>query len=102
MSIYRIIQESLSNIMKHAEASEAQVFIKKSERNLTILVSDNGKGYDLNQVENRDRGAGGFGLLGISERVKMLGGTQEIESKIGGGTTVLIKIPVPSAAAAPE
>jgi signal transduction histidine kinase/ligand-binding sensor domain-containing protein len=102
MSIYRIIQESLSNIMKHAEASEAQVFVKKSERNLTVLVSDDGKGYDLNQVENRDRGAGGFGLLGISERVKMLGGTQEIESKIGGGTTVLIKIPVPSAPAAAE
>jgi signal transduction histidine kinase/ligand-binding sensor domain-containing protein len=99
MSIYRIIQESLSNIMKHAEASEAQVFVKKSERNLTILISDDGKGYDLNRVESRDGGKGGFGLLGISERVKMLGGTQEIESKIGGGTTVLIKIPVPSAGA---
>jgi signal transduction histidine kinase len=99
MSIYRIIQESLSNIMKHAEASEAQVFVKKSERNLTILISDDGKGYDLNRVEIRDRSEGGFGLLGISERVKMLGGTQEIESKIGSGTTVLIKIPVPSAAA---
>ncbi|HLM59199.1 MAG TPA: ATP-binding protein, partial [Pyrinomonadaceae bacterium] len=100
MSIYRIIQESLSNIMKHAEASEAQVYVKKSERNLTILISDDGKGFDLEKVENRDRSEGGFGLLGISERVKMLGGTQEIESKIGGGTTVLIKIPVPSAAAA--
>jgi signal transduction histidine kinase/ligand-binding sensor domain-containing protein len=99
MSIYRIIQESLSNIMKHAEASEAQVFIKKSERNLTVLISDDGKGFDLNRVESRDRGEGGFGLLGISERVKMLGGTQEIESKIGGGTTVLIKIPVPSGGA---
>jgi two-component system sensor histidine kinase DegS len=85
--------------MKHAEASEAQVFVKKSERNLTVLISDDGKGYDLNRVESRDGGEGGFGLLGISERVKMLGGTQEIESKIGGGTTVLIKIPVPSAGA---
>jgi signal transduction histidine kinase/ligand-binding sensor domain-containing protein len=99
MSIYRIIQESLSNIMKHAEASEAQVFVKKSERNLTVLIADDGCGYDLNRVESRDGGEGGFGLLGISERVKMLGGTQEIESKVGGGTTVLIKIPVPSAGA---
>ena len=99
MSIYRIIQESLSNIMKHAEATEAQVFVKKSERNLTVLISDDGCGYDLSRVESRDGGEGGFGLLGISERVKMLGGTQEIESKIGGGTTVLIKIPVPSAGA---
>jgi two-component system sensor histidine kinase DegS len=85
--------------MKHAKATEAQVFVKKSERNLTILISDDGCGYDLNRVESRDGGEGGFGLLGISERVKMLGGTQEIESKIGGGTTVLIKIPVPSAGA---
>ena len=61
------------------------------------MISDNGKGFDLNRVESRDRGEGGFGLLGISERVKMLGGTQEIESKLGGGTTVLIKIPVPNA-----
>ena len=100
MSIYRMIQESLSNIMKHAEATEAQIFVKKSERNLTILVSDDGKGYDLNRIEKRNGSEGGFGLLGISERVKMLGGTQEIESTIGVGTTVLIKIPVPSAAAA--
>ncbi len=42
-----------------------------------------------------EAGGGGFGLLGIAERVKMLGGTQEIESKVGGGTTVLIKIPLP-------
>lgn len=97
MSIYRIIQESLSNILKHAEASEAQVFINKSARNLTVLISDNGKGFDMNAVKIRDAGKGGFGLLGISERVKMLGGTQEIESKVGGGMTFLIKIPVPPA-----
>ncbi|MEZ5425512.1 MAG: two-component regulator propeller domain-containing protein [Pyrinomonadaceae bacterium] len=98
MSIYRIIQENLTNILKHAEANEVQVLLKKSERNLTILISDDGKGFDINAVNNKDFEKGGFGLLGISERVKMLGGTQEIESDIGEGTNVLIKIPLPKKA----
>ena len=95
ISVYRIIQESLSNIIKHAEAATVQVIIKKSERNMTVLISDDGKGFDLNAMSIKEVGEGGFGLLGIAERVKMLGGTQEIESKVGGGTTVLIKIPLP-------
>ena len=95
MSIYRIIQENLTNILKHAEATEAQVLLKKSKRNLTILISDDGKGFDPNAANKTVYDKGGFGLLGISERVKMLGGTQEIESEIGAGTNVLIKIPLP-------
>jgi len=95
MSIYRIIQENLTNILKHAAATEAQVLLKKSERNLTILISDDGNGFDPKAANNKVYDKGGFGLLGISERVKMLGGTQEIESEIGGGTNVLIKIPLP-------
>ncbi len=93
MSIYRIIQENLTNILKHSEATEVQVFLKKSDRNLTILISDDGKGFDPKAAQTKVYDKGGFGLLGISERVKMLGGTQEIESEIGGGTNVLIKIP---------
>ena len=94
MSIYRIIQENLTNILKHSDATEAQVLLKKSERNLTILISDDGVGFDPNATNNKINDEGGFGLLGISERVKMLGGTQEIESEIGVGTNVLIKIPL--------
>ncbi len=97
MSIYRIIQESLSNIVKHSGADEAQVFITKSERNLTILISDNGKGFDINSQHTGEIGKGGFGLIGMSERVRMLGGTQEIETESGAGTTILIKIPLKNA-----
>ena len=53
MSIYRIIQENLTNILKHAEATEAQVLLKKSERNLTILISDDGKGFDPNAANKQ-------------------------------------------------
>lgn len=94
MSIYRIIQESLSNAMKHAEASTVQVFVTQSDRNLTVLIADDGKGFDLNAVATRNADDRGFGLLGIAERVRMLQGTQEIESSASDGTTILIKIPI--------
>ena len=95
MSIYRIIQESLSNIVKHAGATEVQVLLKKSKRNLTVLISDNGQGFDINtRRRGSDARKGGFGLFGMSERIRMLGGTQEIETGIGEGTTILIKIPL--------
>lgn len=95
MSIYRIVQESLNNVMKHASASTVEVFLKTSKRNLTILVSDDGTGFDPKKTMIRTTDKGGFGLLGISERVKMLGGTEEIESSPGAGTTILIRIPIP-------
>ncbi len=94
MSVYRIIQESLNNIVKHSGADKAQVFVTKSDRNLTILIADDGKGFDRNAQPDGEIGKGGFGLIGMSERVRMLGGTQEIESTNGAGTMILIKIPL--------
>ena len=95
MSIYRIVQESLNNALKHASASTVEVCLKTSKRNLTILVSDDGMGFDPKKTMSRSTDKGGFGLLGISERVKMLGGTEEIESSPTTGTTILIRIPIP-------
>ena len=97
MSVYRIVQESLNNVVKHSEAETANLFIERDGDAVTIRIEDDGRGFDKNAAPKTDAGKGGFGLLGISERVKMLGGTQEIESKVGGGTTILIKIPVPTA-----
>jgi signal transduction histidine kinase/ligand-binding sensor domain-containing protein len=94
LSIYRIIQETLGNIIKHAGASEAEIHIKKSERNVTIIIMDDGKGFDAGALDYQEGGRGGFGLFGISERVRMLGGTREIESQIGGGTSIFIRIPL--------
>ncbi|MCA1636850.1 MAG: histidine kinase [Acidobacteria bacterium] len=87
INIYRIIQESLNNIIKHAEASEVKVSVKKIERALLIEIEDNGKGFDI-QDENR----GGFGLLGMTERVRILGGTLSVQSVIGKGTKIVIKL----------
>lgn len=100
MSIYRILQESLNNILKHSEASEAKVSMVKNDRIVTIRIEDNGRGFDSRQARSdiHSTRAGeklGFGLLGMAERIKMLGGTQTIESETGKGTTIKINLKVP-------
>lgn len=90
MSIYRITQESLNNILKHAEAAEVNVSIKKNEQFVDIKISDNGKGFEV----IKDNKRGGFGLLGMRERAKMISGTVSVDSEIGKGTTVSIKLDI--------
>jgi signal transduction histidine kinase len=91
ISVYRIIQECLNNIMKHSEASEVKVKITKSERGVLIKISDDGKGFDI-KTHNATKRRDGFGLIGMNERVRLLGGTFEIDSAIGEGTTIEVEI----------
>jgi len=91
LSIYRIIQESLNNVIKHSDASEVKVSVEKSEPSIFISIEDDGKGFDVNAENNGDNRSG-FGLLGMVERVRMLGGTIRIESETGKGTKILIEI----------
>ena len=94
ISIYRIIQESLNNILKHAEATKVRVLMAKTARFVTIEIADNGKGFDV-KAKSETKSRGGFGLLGMSERVRMLGGTQTIESETGKGTVIRINLHLP-------
>jgi signal transduction histidine kinase len=87
LSVYRIIQESLNNIIKHAEATEVRVSIERNEDLINIKIEDNGKGFAVN-TKNQS----GFGLLGMSERVRMLGGIISIKSEPDNGTTTEIEI----------
>ncbi|MEJ7863297.1 MAG: sensor histidine kinase, partial [Pyrinomonadaceae bacterium] len=91
ISVYRIIQECLNNIMKHSEASEVKVKITKSARGVLIKISDDGKGFDV-KTNNATKRRDGFGLIGMNERVRLLGGTFEIDSAIGEGTTTEVEI----------
>jgi signal transduction histidine kinase/ligand-binding sensor domain-containing protein len=91
ISIYRIIQESLNNILKHSEATEVKVSIAKTERAVLIKISDNGKGFDT-KANSETRERDGFGLLGMSERVRMLSGTILVESELLKGTTLMIQL----------
>ena len=90
INFYRIVQECVSNILKHAEASEASVQIRRTPAGLTLTVRDNGKGFA--QSTGAPGSVAGFGLTGISERAQLLGGKTSIQSAPGQGTTVTIEI----------
>jgi signal transduction histidine kinase len=89
ISIYRIVQEGLNNAVKHAAASAVRLTVQRTARLLRIQVSDDGRGFDPSQKE-------GFGLAGIKERVRLLGGTTDIDSWPGRGTGLIVEIPLPT------
>jgi len=91
--IYRIFQEALTNVRRHAQATRIYVAIKKEKYSLSFLVEDDGKGFDVKQAIMRDSGERGLGLAAIEERVRMLGGSLEIWSEVGKGTKISFAIP---------
>ncbi|MBS1852416.1 MAG: hypothetical protein JST79_16035 [Acidobacteria bacterium] len=97
INFYRIVQESLGNILKHAQATEVQVHIKKMEGALWLTVTDNGRGFVPAEAPPQP-GKGGFGLTGMGERARLLGGTFEIQSMPERGTTMIVEIPLKEAA----
>jgi signal transduction histidine kinase len=92
ITIYRIIQESLNNVLKHSRATEAHVAVLSYEHAVEIVIRDNGQGFVPRASRDDADGPGGFGLKGIAERVQMLGATHTIESAPGAGTTVRVRI----------
>jgi signal transduction histidine kinase len=92
-ALYRIVQEGLTNIIRHAEAQTASVFIEYSDDKVLAVIEDNGKGFDLTDIQQQD---GHLGLYGIRERAELLSGHVEIESEIGYGTSLYVEIPVPA------
>jgi signal transduction histidine kinase len=86
--LFRVIQEAFQNCIKHSEASRIDVVIA-FENDLNVLIEDNGKGFNRDLVNS-----GGIGLLSMEHRTKLLGGTINWESAPGGGTRIIIKIPV--------
>jgi signal transduction histidine kinase len=88
--VYRIIQECVNNIIKHAHATAGKVTIKRWYNRLNIDVEDNGTGFDVSL--KRTQNERGIGLQGIVERTRFVGGTMRVESNPGKGTRVLITI----------
>jgi len=89
-AVFRVLQESLTNITRHAQASEVSVSLRCENDVLYISVADNGKGFDTKVVRNKP----GFGLMGIRERVLAFGGHARFDTVIGQGTTVRLEIPL--------
>jgi signal transduction histidine kinase/ligand-binding sensor domain-containing protein len=89
ITLYRIVQECLNNILRHSGATEVALNIVVDAGELALTIRDNGRGFTLNE-ETRRRA--GLGLQGIAERVRILGGTHAIKSAPGQGTTVMLRI----------
>jgi len=92
--LFRIIQEALNNIGKHAAATKADVNLAFADSQLTVAIKDNGKGFRLPDAVGDLSSSGKLGLVGMNERVSLLGGTLVIQSKPGRGTTVDISVPL--------
>ncbi len=89
--LYRVVQESVANMVKHADATEGIVQVVGEGSRLSITIEDNGKGFDPNQLATE-----GIGLKNLSSRVKLVGGTYEIRSVPGRGTSIYIEIDLDS------
>jgi len=89
-AIYRIVQEALTNVVKHARAAHVALVLENGPEHLLAIVEDDGVGFDAGDAPRP-----GMGLLGMRERVTLVGGTLQVESAPGGGTTLLIRIPRP-------
>jgi PAS domain S-box-containing protein len=90
ISVYRIVQEALNNVIQHSKATAARIEIRTCGRQMTISVQDNGTGFPVSPGNGYH--AGGFGLAGIAERVRGLGGFFEIASQPEGGTTLTVHL----------
>ena len=89
-ALYRIVQEALTNIVKHAEAHSVSIIVLDAEGAVRTVIEDDGVGFDPSTVRD-----GALGLVGMRERVSLLGGRFEVESARGAGTTLIIELPLP-------
>jgi signal transduction histidine kinase len=90
VNLYRIAQEALHNIYKHAGALHVRVMIEVRKPKVLLIVEDDGKGFDVASAGSK----AGVGLIGMRERTLLIGGTLEIESTPGQGTSVLVRVPL--------
>jgi signal transduction histidine kinase len=89
-AVFRITQEALTNVVKHAEAKAVHIIFACRERSVVLTIEDDGRGFSPAQVAG-----GGLGLLGMRERVASVNGALDIESKRGAGTRLMVEIPLP-------
>ena len=87
-ALYRITQEALTNVVKHAQARRVSIVLTKREGSVTVLIEDDGKGFE------GSRDGGGLGLLGMNERLALIDGRLTVESQEGAGTTIAAEVPL--------
>jgi PAS domain S-box-containing protein len=93
-TLYRIVQESLTNVLKHSGARRVGVILERNDGQLRLIVEDDGRGFDAEAMTAPSGVGGRLGLLGMKERVAMVGGSLNIESSPGSATTVFVRVPM--------
>jgi two-component system CheB/CheR fusion protein len=99
ITLYRLVQECLTNILKHAQATDVSLIIERRADAVRLIVEDNGVGFDVAAAQQNAHAARRLGLIGMQERVAQLDGTMSIESEPGRGTTIIVRIPLADAPA---
>lgn len=99
LALYRIVQEALSNVVRHSHATRVRLNLRAAADRVIVTVEDDGRGFDADRV--LANGTRGFGLFGIRERAEYLDGTAEIQSAPGKGTRIEVTIPRPATGHAP-
>jgi PAS domain S-box-containing protein len=93
-ALYRVIQEALTNVLKHAQARRVSLVLQRAPGQAVAVVEDDGVGFDAESVTAPTRGGERLGLVGMRERLAVVGGTLTVESSPGRGTTVIARIPL--------
>ncbi len=96
INVYRIAQEALNNISKHAGATIANLLVEHQDGTLTLIIEDNGVGFDPANLSATSNGHGQMGLIGMRERAALVQGSLEIESQPRRGTTIFVRVPLES------
>jgi len=87
-AVYRVVQEALTNVQRHAAAKRVSVVVRRLDEVLSVVVEDDGRGFNPEEVDNTR-----LGIVGMRERVVMFGGTLEVDSAPDRGTVVVVRIP---------
>jgi two-component system, chemotaxis family, CheB/CheR fusion protein len=98
-SLYRIAQEALNNIYKHARANRVDVLLERRDGQVILIIEDDGVGFDPVVTVQRS-GERGLGVIGMRERTALAGGTLDVESQVGQGTTIFVRVPLGEGAGA--
>jgi two-component system sensor histidine kinase UhpB len=93
MAAFRIVQEAVTNVLRHARARRVTVELERERHAIDIAVRDDGRGFDVNDAFGRAEAGGHLGLVGMRERASALGGTFDVRSAAGRGTEIHVRLP---------
>ncbi len=93
-TLYRVVQEALTNVVRHAQAQRASVLLERRGNSVVAIVEDNGRGFDVAEFRSKEATRQRLGLYGLEERASLIGGQFTVESTVGHGTTVYVEVPL--------